>query len=307
LTLKTPPLFSVLIANYNNGRYLRECLQSIFDQSYKHWEIVLVDDASTDESPNLYREYADDPRIRIYHNTSNQGVAYTKHRCIDLAAGEILGFVDPDDTLHPEALSIMVAKHQKHPWHSLVYSTHYICDPHLKVLQKADWVWQVPLGQFSWGFSGKTISAFATFKKEKYDETEGISTWFLKAVDKDLYYKLEETGPILFVEEPLYYYRHHEGSISLHQHVKTATLFDWAARAMVYARKKVTPAQLESMHHKQSELAAGLVLTGFYLISKGKRQEGWNVIRCAFATFKLRAIMGFGLLGIRMLRNSLVK
>jgi glycosyltransferase involved in cell wall biosynthesis len=305
--LKTSPLFSVLIANYNNGRYLRECLQSIFKQSYTHWEIVLVDDASNDESQDIYLEYADHPQVRIFHNTSNQGVANTKKECIDRAGGHLLGFVDPDDTLHPKALAIMVACHAAHPDHSLIYSTHYICDPNLKVLQKADGVWQVPFGQFSWAYSGKTISHFATFKKAKYNKTEGISTWFLKAVDKDLYYKLEETGTVLFVDEPLYYYRHHEGSISLHQHIKTATLFDWAARAMVFVRKNVTPEQLESMHHKKLELAAGLVLTGLYLISKGKRKDGLKVVQCALSAFKLQAITGFGALAFRIIRNNLSK
>ena len=51
------PLFSVLVANYNNGRYLEECLKSIFNQTYKNWEIIIVDDFSTDNSHDVYKKY----------------------------------------------------------------------------------------------------------------------------------------------------------------------------------------------------------------------------------------------------------
>jgi glycosyltransferase involved in cell wall biosynthesis len=53
-------LFSVLIANYNNGLYLEECLRSIFAQTYTNWEIVIVDDASTDNSSNIYEKFIED-------------------------------------------------------------------------------------------------------------------------------------------------------------------------------------------------------------------------------------------------------
>ena len=74
------PLFSVLIANYNNGKYLMDAIDSIRRQTYTHWEIILVDDASTDNSKELYKELEKDNRIHIYYNEENRGCGYTKPR-----------------------------------------------------------------------------------------------------------------------------------------------------------------------------------------------------------------------------------
>ena len=59
------PLFSVLIANYNNGKYLMEAIESVRQQTYTHWEIVLVDDASTDNSKQLYKDLEKDDLSHI--------------------------------------------------------------------------------------------------------------------------------------------------------------------------------------------------------------------------------------------------
>ena len=91
------PLFSVLIANYNNGKYLMDAIKSVYEQTYTHWEIILVDDASTDNSHELYKELEKDERIRIFYNDENHGCGYTKRRCAELANGELCGFLDPDD------------------------------------------------------------------------------------------------------------------------------------------------------------------------------------------------------------------
>ena len=72
------PLFSVLIANYNNGCYLTEAVDSVRGQSYDHWEIVIVDDASTDNSDEVFEELSKDSRIRVFHNDRNHGAGYTK-------------------------------------------------------------------------------------------------------------------------------------------------------------------------------------------------------------------------------------
>ena len=94
------PLFSVLITNYNNGRYLQEAIDSVLAQTYTNWEIILVDDKSTDNSFEIYEKYKDDGRFKIYYNEVNMGCGYTKHRCAELASGELCGFLDPLSQLH---------------------------------------------------------------------------------------------------------------------------------------------------------------------------------------------------------------
>ena len=88
-------LFSILIANYNNGRYLQEAIDSVLAQTYTNWEIVLVDDKSTDQSFEIYEKYKDDYRFRFFYNDQNMGCGYTKRRCVSMAKGDLCGFLDP--------------------------------------------------------------------------------------------------------------------------------------------------------------------------------------------------------------------
>jgi glycosyltransferase involved in cell wall biosynthesis len=213
-TKDSTPLFSVLIANYNNGQYLEECLQSVFNQTYTNWEIILVDDGSTDEkSHELYLKYMSHEQIKIFLNQGNKGCGYAKRRCAEEANGKICAFLDPDDTITLDALEIMVNKHIELPDFSLVYSTHYLCDENLTISKINDTIKQVDEKGYFCSRDAQ-VSHFASYKNEFYKATSGINPSLKRAVDQDLYYKLEETGPFYFVNQPLYFYRRHEAGIS---------------------------------------------------------------------------------------------
>lgn len=128
------PLFSILIAHYNNGRFFNDCYKSILSQTYKNWEVVLVDDGSTDDSvAQIKKIIGDDARFRFFENTENKGCGFTKRRCAELAHGELCAFVDPDDAITPDALEVMVQEHAKYPEASIIYSDTYWCDALLNV------------------------------------------------------------------------------------------------------------------------------------------------------------------------------
>lgn len=201
------PLFSVLIANYNNGKYLMDAIESVRQQTYTNWEIILVDDGSTDNSHELYKELEKDARIHIFLNDQNRGCGYTKRRCAELANGEICGFLDPDDALTSEAIEKMVNIHLLYSNVSLAFSQRYITDDLLHPIEitPSENI-QLPLSIQNY-FDAGIVSHFVTFKKSLYDKTEGISAEQHKSVDMDLYFKLEEVGDFYFLPEPLYYYR----------------------------------------------------------------------------------------------------
>lgn len=242
------PLFSVLIANHNNAKYLMDAINSIYDQSYKKWEIILVDDGSTDNSCELYKQLEHNPKIHIFHNDENKGCGFTKRRCVDLANGDLCGFVDSDDKITPDALSTMVAAHIDHPECSLIYSQFYYTNQffeishissHQRQLSKENTFLDMP-------FSG-AISHFATFKTERYRQTEGIYPLLSTAVDIDLYLKLEEVGSTLFIPKPLYYYRTNTGNnISLGDNTLKAMLCDIVTRMNAFHRRGINPTALSS-------------------------------------------------------------
>lgn len=221
------PLFSVLIANYNNGEFLRQCVDSILNQSYKNIEVVVVDDCSTDAiSEKVYEYLKSDARVKIFANETNRGVAFTKKRCVELAQGEICGFVDPDDALAQDAIRLMVKEHLQFLDCSMVYSDFYMCNEHLEILRQEV---QPYLNDLTL-MVGKMPNHFTTFKRVKYNKTAGISDKFRCAVDRDMVLKLEETGTVKHIGKFLYYYRIHTNAISQNKNAYKAIYWTWEAR-----------------------------------------------------------------------------
>ena len=95
------PRFSIIIPVYNVASYLRECLDSVLNQTYSDWECICVDDGSTDGSSAILDVYvAKDKRFRVVHQ-KNQGVSVARNAALDLAKGEWICFVDADDVVEP--------------------------------------------------------------------------------------------------------------------------------------------------------------------------------------------------------------
>ena len=107
------PFVSLIIPVYNAEKYLRRCLTSAMEQTFKDMEILVVNDGSTDESLAICREYAQmDPRFHII-NKENTGVSDSRNRAIQIAKGDYLQFMDSDDWLTPDATETFVYAAQK--------------------------------------------------------------------------------------------------------------------------------------------------------------------------------------------------
>ncbi len=92
---------SIIVPVYNTGKYLRKCIDSILAQTLTDFELILVNDGSTDDSPSICDEYAKkDPRIKVIHK-ENGGQADARNVGLDIAKGEYIGFVDSDDYIEP--------------------------------------------------------------------------------------------------------------------------------------------------------------------------------------------------------------
>ncbi|MDR0534001.1 MAG: glycosyltransferase [Verrucomicrobiales bacterium] len=229
-------LFSVLVASYNNGRYLSEAIDSVIAQTYQDWEMVIVDDASTDDSVEIIKRYISQGyKIRLYRQEKNQGCGATKRRCAELAEGAVCGFLDPDDALTPDALQIMMEAHYQQPEASLISSRFYRCNELLDIKKQTTHQRALKPDEnyLMLRDSAPIVTHFATFKTAKYRCTSGIDAKFKRAVDQDLYYKMEEVGNLVFIDLPLYKYRIHKGGISLFDNANKALY--WHIVAMVDA------------------------------------------------------------------------
>ena len=100
----TTPLISVIVPIYNVEEYLSGCLESILSQNFSDFEIICIDDGSTDESGSILEMYASkDSRIRTVHQ-ENKGLSSARNVGLDMARGEYIAFCDSDDYYHPDFL-----------------------------------------------------------------------------------------------------------------------------------------------------------------------------------------------------------
>lgn len=105
---------SVIVPVYNCGKYLSDCLDSILGQTYQNFEIILIDDGSQDDSAAICDAYAEKgSRIRVIHQ-ENHGVSRARNRGLELATGELISFIDGDDTLEPDMYALLVKVMQEH-------------------------------------------------------------------------------------------------------------------------------------------------------------------------------------------------
>ncbi len=242
--MNSQPLFSILVANYNNGVFFKDCWHSIISQTYDNWEVIIVDDCSTDASLELIQHsLGNESRVRIYKNDANKGCGFTKRKCVDLASGVLCGFVDPDDVLEPNALELMVNAFENNPNMGLVFSRFTTVDEKLQTISEKKTPSQSDYtNPYFFNFGG-IISHFAVFKREVYLQTLGIDAYMHRAVDQDLYLKLCEKTEVLGLNDLLYKYRIHTNGISTGgnegENVSKASYWHWYAINAAAKRREI--------------------------------------------------------------------
>ena len=96
-------LVSIIMPSYNCGRFVRETIESVLAQTYTHWELLFVDDCSTDDTEVIVKSF-NDPRIRFFKNEKNRGAAVSRNYALKKSKGRWIAFLDSDDLWRPEKL-----------------------------------------------------------------------------------------------------------------------------------------------------------------------------------------------------------
>lgn len=112
---------SVVIPSYNHEAFVGECIQSVLDQTYRDFEIIITDDASTDRTVEKIRAFRD-PRIKLFTFADNQGACVAANHCIRHASGKYIAMLSSDDAWHPDKLKLQVQYLNRHPSVGAVFS-----------------------------------------------------------------------------------------------------------------------------------------------------------------------------------------
>ncbi len=205
--------FSLLMANYNNAKYIEEAINSILSQTYSNWELIIVDDCSTDNSIQIITPYLKNKKIKLLKNGKNLGYGGALKSAIFNASNKIVGIIDADDKLDIKALEKIADAYKKNPDYGVIYSTLWICDSELRNRVQCSWIRSIESGDSLIISPG--VLHFKTFRLDMYKKTSGFNSKYLDiAIDFDIILKLEEVTKFKYVDIPLYYYRVQNQGIS---------------------------------------------------------------------------------------------
>lgn len=133
-------LFSIIVPVYKGANFLKETIESVLNQTYPHFELILVNDASPDNSAEVIKAYTD-PRIHYLEHQTNKGSDAARLTGLNASSGELIIFLDQDDFFHPEKLQIHANHFERHPETGVTYNARFDYDDKLKAI----WgIWSPP-------------------------------------------------------------------------------------------------------------------------------------------------------------------
>ena len=205
------PHLSVLMANYNQESYIEAAIKSVQAQTFQDWELIIVDDASTDGSRQRIERFLPDPRIKLFVRPKNGGYTKALIYGLEQVSSGIVGILDSDDALIEDALGTVFVAHSEDRDLGLVLSQVTICDSQLKPLYTTATTSEHIREPLLW-LRGTT--AFRCFKMAAYARTAGLDVRMLSGEDSDLLFKLEEVASVRRIDQALYLYRQLPSSMS---------------------------------------------------------------------------------------------
>lgn len=206
----SPPV-SVIIPTYNCDRYLAEAIESVLQQTYSAWELIIVDDGSMDNTSQVVQPYA--ARVRYVYQ-ENQGVSAARNHGMQLAQGEFIAFLDADDFFLPHKLAAQVAVFQAQPQLGMVHSGWWRVDAVGKILIEVEPWHHIPtLNLESWLRWKPVLPSAMMFRRDWLDRSGGFDPRFPPAEDTDLVLRLALMGcEADWLRQITTGYRQHEGS-----------------------------------------------------------------------------------------------
>jgi glycosyltransferase involved in cell wall biosynthesis len=203
------PLISVVIPNFNYGKYLHKAIDSVLDQTFQDLEIIVVDDASTDPYTREILAAMDRPKTKVIFQQNNQGLPKTRNKGIEMARGKYICCLDPDDYLDPTYLEKCV--------YHLETRNLDVCCSWVQVFGDSRDVWETGPFLIDVLMKGNCVSVSAVFKKASWEKAGGYKEAMTHHIcdDWEFWLTLSEQGAIGFsIPEPLMFYRKHTTSMS---------------------------------------------------------------------------------------------
>lgn len=225
------PKVSVIIPNYNHGRFLDARIRSVLNQTLRDIEVVFLDDASTDDSLNVLRKYRRDPRLRLVCNETNSGNPFLQwNKGVDLARGEYTWIAESDDCADAHFLSTMVSCLDRNPAASVAYSNSWLIDDNDNIIGSMNrfysnlpdsWRWLYDYVNSGDAECAQYLSIMNTipnasavvFRRERYLRIGGADPALRLCGDWLLWARMLMASHVAFVSQHLNRFRMHSGNV----------------------------------------------------------------------------------------------
>ena len=214
---RMPPKVTVFMAAYNAENYINESIESILSQTFEDFELLIVNDGSTDRTVEVINQFTD-PRIRLIHNAKNEGLVYTRNVALKEARGDYIAVLDSDDLAVPDRLELQYSFFLQHPEVAL-------CGGHGTVINQlgkplADNRLIVPIGndtiKMTMLFLNTYVNSSVMYKTDILRALGGYND-FAPAEDYELFIRIADKYPVANIDSVLVKYRDHENNTSSKQ------------------------------------------------------------------------------------------
>lgn len=204
------PKVSIVLPTYNGEEYLEQSVDSVISQTFADWELIIVDDCSTDETPNIVKHYAQsDARIRIIHNAENQKLPKSLNIGFSVAKGQYLTWTSDDNLYMPNAIATMVEYLDRQESVCMVRGDMYFIDEKGVVIGQSETYSNEKMYAFN------CLGACFMYRKEVRDRIGDYDINTFCVEDYDYWLRvIQNFGGIASINQVLYKYRRHGKSLS---------------------------------------------------------------------------------------------
>ena len=204
-------LISIVLPVYNGAKYLRESIDSVLAQTYTNWELLIVDDCSKDETPEIAQEYArKDARVRYYRNEQNLRLPRNLNKGFSLAKGDYLTWTSDDNRYRPEALAKLLSALKESTGAHLAYASYDVIDEKDRLIE----TYIAKQGSIKRLIGFNTVGACFLYTREAYETVGDYDHEMILVEDYDYWQRIAMRFKTVVVEEILYDYRRHSGALT---------------------------------------------------------------------------------------------
>ena len=210
MNFQDPPLVSILITAYNREKYIGAAIESVLASSYQHFEIIIVDDCSTDNTLRIIKDYEKkDTRIKVYKNEKNLTDYPNRNKAASYAKGKYLKYIDSDDILYPFGLEMIINRIESHDTAAVCFAKRSFQTQPFPILLNPHQSYYLHFIDNILIFSNAPTSAI--INREKFNAAGGFSG-LNQYGDYEFWLKISAMFPVLLVEGDITWDRDHDAS-----------------------------------------------------------------------------------------------